>query len=281
MSSARTPVLAVEGLSKSFGDRQILRDVSIDIVAGETLVLIGSSGSGKSTLLRCMGLLEPFEAGRVLLLGDVIATGARRARHESRADARRRTNFGFVFQQFNLFGHRTALENVMEGPRVVRGLSKEAARASSIALLERVGLGHRLHARVPELSGGEQQRVAIARALAMEPPCLLLDEPTSALDPELVAEVLDVIAQLARDGMTMVIVTHEMGFAYEVADRVVYLCQGTIHEQGSSRTVLESPATPELKSFLRRFHYSSFPAAQSRREVVEVPVGDPSPLKGL
>lgn len=262
MSEPSGPVLQVEDLHKSFGRRPILRQISFQVSAGETVVLIGSSGSGKSTLLRCIGLLEPIDAGRVFLQGDLIAEGGRRRRHESRADARRRANFGFVFQQFNLFGHKTATENVMEGPLVVRKLNKSTARKNAMELLERVGVAHRADAAVAEMSGGEQQRVAIARALAMEPRVLLLDEPTSALDPELVGEVLDVVAQLAREGMTMAIVTHEMGFAYEVADRVMFLAHGRIHEQGAAEHVLASPETPELKSFLRRFHYASFPRAQ-------------------
>ncbi|MEV0809787.1 amino acid ABC transporter ATP-binding protein [Micromonospora sp. NPDC050200] len=274
MNSTPSPVLSVTGLEKSYGDRKVLDGISLDVNSGETLVLIGASGSGKSTLLRCMGLLDPFEAGAVSLHGEVLAIGGSHRRHESRAEARRRANFGFVFQQFNLFGHRTALENVMEGPRVVRGMDKAAARKLSIELLERVGVGHRLHAAVPEMSGGEQQRVAIARAMAMEPQCLLLDEPTSALDPELVAEVLDVVAQLSHEGTTMVIVTHEMGFAYEAADRVVFMCNGTVHEQGPARAVLESPSSTALKSFLRRFHYSSFPSTQPGGASL-VPAHDP------
>ncbi|MFI2666880.1 amino acid ABC transporter ATP-binding protein [Micromonospora carbonacea] len=275
MNSTPSPVLSVAGLDKSYGERKILNGISLDVNCGETLVLIGASGSGKSTLLRCMGLLDPFEAGTVSLNGEVIATGGGHRRHESRAESRRRANFGFVFQQFNLFGHRTALENVMEGPRVVRGMGKAAARKLSVELLERVGVGHRLHAAVPEMSGGEQQRVAIARALAMEPQCLLLDEPTSALDPELVAEVLDVVAQLAQEGTTMVIVTHEMGFAYEAADRVVFMCNGTVHEQGPARAVLDSPSTTALKSFLRRFHYASFPSTPQPGGAVLTPALDP------
>jgi len=259
VNSSSDLVLKVEDLSKWFGTRQILHNVSLEVTAGETLVLVGASGSGKSTLLRCIGLLESFEEGAISLHGRNIAKGGSHRGRESRAEARQRSNFGYVFQQFNLFGHKTALENVMEGPRVVRGMDKAKARQLSAELLDRVGVGHRMNAAIPEMSGGEQQRVAIARALAMEPQCLLLDEPTSALDPELVAEVLDVVAQLSKEGMTMVIVTHEMGFAYEAADRVIYLCDGKIHEQGPARELLATPSTPELKSFLRRFHYSSLP----------------------
>lgn len=260
MSSTPTPVLSVENLHKSFAKREIIKGVSLDVQPGETMALIGASGSGKSTLLRCMGLLEPFEAGIVKLNGTTIAEGGPEPRHESKAQARRRANFGFVFQQFNLIHNRTALENVMEGPIIVKGMDREAARELATTLMERVGVGHRINARVPEMSGGEQQRVAIARSLAMSPQCLLLDEPTSALDPELVGEVLDVVKQLAIDGVTMVIVTHEMGFASEAADRVVFLSQGNICEAGPAQQLLSSPETPELKQFLRRFHYtSSFP----------------------
>lgn len=270
MSSTPTPVLSVENLHKSFAKREIIKGVSLDVQPGETMALIGASGSGKSTLLRCMGLLEPFEAGIVKLNGTTIAEGGPEPRHESKAQARRRANFGFVFQQFNLIHNRTALENVMEGPIIVKGMDREAARKLATTLMERVGVGHRINARVPEMSGGEQQRVAIARSLAMSPQCLLLDEPTSALDPELVGEVLDVVKQLAIDGVTMVIVTHEMGFASEAADRVVFLSQGNICETGSARQMLGSPETPELKQFLRRFHYSSFPEVP---ETGGIPVG--------
>jgi len=259
MSSKETPVLEVDHLVKSFGDRQIIKDVSLNVNAGETLALIGASGSGKSTLLRCMGLLEPFDSGTLSLHGKVLATGGEKERHETKAIARKRANFGFVFQQFNLINNRTAIENVMEGPMVVRGKSRDEARAIALELMDRVGVAHRIDAAVPEMSGGEQQRVAIARSMAMSPECLLLDEPTSALDPELVSEVLDVVSQLSHDGVTMVIVTHEMGFAYEAADRVVFLNQGMIGEQGPAREIFESPQSRELKSFLRRFHYSSLP----------------------
>jgi ABC-type polar amino acid transport system ATPase subunit len=261
MTSKGKPVLSVQNVDKSFDGRPILRDISFDIAAGETRVLVGSSGSGKSTLLRCIGLLETVDRGKILLEDQPIAEGGRYRQHESKADARLRANFGFVFQQFNLFGHKSAIENVMEGPLVVRNMTKSAAREKGMELLERVGVVHRAHAAISEMSGGEQQRVAIARALAMEPRVLLLDEPTSALDPELVGEVLDVVAQLAEEGMTMAIVTHEMGFAYEVADHVMFLANGTIHEEGPTHEILGSPSTPELKSFLRRFHYATFPRA--------------------
>lgn len=257
MTSKSTPVLSVEKLRKSFGDREIIKGVSLDVQPGETVALIGASGSGKSTLLRCMGLLEPFEDGVVSLNGAIIAEGGPEVHRESKAQARRRANFGFVFQQFNLIHNRTALENVMEGPVIVKGMDRDTARDLAIQLMERVGVGHRINARVPEMSGGEQQRVAIARSLAMSPQCLLLDEPTSALDPELVGEVLDVVKQLAIDGVTMVIVTHEMGFASEAADRVVFLSQGEVCETGPAQQLLSSPTSPELKQFLRRFHYAS------------------------
>ena len=257
------PVLEVRGLTKAYGERTILDDVSLEVHAGRTIAIIGASGSGKSTILKCVGMLEPFQRGQVLLEGELLAEGGPGMAREPKGIARRRANFGFVFQQFNLFGHMTAIENVMEGLVTVRGLEVDDARTRAEQLLERDGVAHRKDAATPQMSGGEQQRVAIARALAMEPKCLLLDEPTSALDPELVAEVLDVVAHLASEGMTMVIVTHEMGFAYEVADEVAYLVEGRIHEQGPAREVLARPSTPELRSFLRRFHYSSLPPGGS------------------
>lgn len=263
-TTATEPVLSVSDIHKSFGDTEILRGVGFDLAPGETLALIGASGSGKSTLLRCVGMLDTFEQGSIKVGGETVATGepGARQRRESRDEARRRAKFGFVFQQFNLFGHRTAIENVMEGPVVVRRMTKAQARRMSMELLDRVGVAHRADASLTQMSGGEQQRVAIARAMAMEPECLLLDEPTSALDPELVAEVLDVVAGLAREGMSMVIVTHEMGFAYEVADRVAFLYQGCILEEGTARRLLTRPNSPQLKSFLRRFHYSAVPPLQ-------------------
>lgn len=260
------PVLRVEGLCKSYNDRQILNDISLDVNRGEAVALLGASGSGKSTLLRCMGLLEPYQAGRILLNGEPISQGGENLRHETKAQARRRSNFGFVFQQFNLIQNMSALQNVMEGPVIVQKVPKEEARERAVKLLERVGVGHRVDAYAAEMSGGEQQRVAIARALAMNPECLLLDEPTSALDPELVSEVLDVVKDLAQEGVTMVIVTHEMGFAYEAADRVVFLSKGDICEQGTAHDVLGHPTTPQLKQFLRRFHYSAFPVASGSEQ---------------
>lgn len=259
MNANTTPVLSVDTLHKSYGERPIIKGVSLDIHAGETVALIGASGSGKSTLLRCMGLLEPFDEGVISLRGEEIARGGAAARRESKAMARKRANFGFVFQQFNLIHNRTAIENVMEGPVIVQKKPRAEAYEHARELMDRVGVGHRIDAAVPEMSGGEQQRVAIARALAMNPQCLLLDEPTSALDPELVSEVLDVVSQLSRDGVTMVIVTHEMGFAYEAADKVVFLSNGNVCEQGAAKQVFEDPQTKELRSFLRRFHYSALP----------------------
>lgn len=257
--SAEEAVLDVKDLHKSFGDNEILKGIDLSVPRGKTVALIGSSGSGKSTLLRCMGLLEPFDAGSILLDQEIIATGDQRQKRETKADARKRSKFGFVFQNFNLIANKTALENVMEGPVVVRGIPKDDARRRALDLLDRVGVAHRVNAAVPEMSGGEQQRVAIARALAMDPRCLLLDEPTSALDPELVAEVLDVVAQLSREGVTMVIVTHEMGFAYEAADHVVFLSKGVVREEGPAKEIIERPGTPELQSFLHRFHYAAIP----------------------
>lgn len=265
------PILSVTDLRKSFGEREILKGVSLDIFPGETVALIGASGSGKSTFLRCVGLLEPFESGEIHLGGEILSQGGWPGRRESKAEARKRARFGFVFQQFNLIQNRTAIQNVMEGPMIVRGIPEVQARASALELLDRVGVAHRQNATTAEMSGGEQQRVAIARSLAMNPELLLLDEPTSALDPELVSEVLDVVTQLSRDGVTMVIVTHEMGFAYEAADRVIFLHQGTVCEQGASQEVFDSPNTPQLRSFLRRFHYSSLPVIPPPTNAVKVP----------
>lgn len=248
-------VLEIDNIWKNYGEDTVLRGISLKVARGETLAVIGASGSGKSTLLRCACLLEPFDDGEVRLNGEHIAGGGK-PRRERRQQSRMRSNFGVVFQQFNLFHGRTALQNVMEGPIVVRGLPKEQCRSRAEELLDRVGLKHRKNARAWELSGGEQQRVAIARSLAMDPACLMLDEPTSALDPELVIDVLEVIAELAAGGMTMMIVTHEMAFAYEAAHRVLFILKGTVGEGGDAKTVLKNPETPELQSFLRRFNYT-------------------------
>jgi polar amino acid transport system ATP-binding protein len=238
-------MIAVRHLSKSFGTHRVLDDVSLDITKGEVVCIIGASGSGKSTLLRCMNGLESYESGELTIEGRLI-------RREDRQIHELRTEVGMVFQRFNLFPHRTALENVMEGPVYVKKVPVAQARSEAQALLEKVGLGDKLDAYPAKLSGGQQQRVAIARSLAMKPKVILFDEPTSALDPELVGDVLKVMQQLAEEGMTMAVVTHEMGFANEVADRVLFLDRGRILEQGPPREILKNPKNERTRDFLRR-----------------------------
>jgi polar amino acid transport system ATP-binding protein len=238
-------MISVRHLSKSFGTHRVLDDVSLEIAKGEVVCIIGASGSGKSTLLRCMNGLESYESGELTIDGAAIRKGDRDIH-------KLRTEVGMVFQRFNLFPHRTALENVVEGPIYVKKVPAAHARAEGRALLQKVGLGDRLDTYPAKLSGGQQQRVAIARSLAMKPKVMLFDEPTSALDPELVGEVLKVMQQLAEEGMTMVVVTHEMGFAREVADRVLFLDQGCILEQGSPEDVLRNPTNERTRDFLRR-----------------------------
>lgn len=249
------PLLSVRDLRKSFGDREILKGVSLDVAAREAVVLIGPSGSGKTTVLRCFNQLETPTAGTITLAGEAVGgtmapDGSRwRPFGEARL-ARQRRRFGFVFQRFNLFPHLTALQNVALGPRKTLGLPKAQAEARAAAQLERVRLGGHLDKRPGQLSGGQQQRVAIARALAMEPELILFDEPTSALDPELVHEVLEVMRTLAREGMTMIVVTHEMGFARQVADRVVFMADGAIVEQGPADAVFAAPQAETTRRFL-------------------------------
>ena len=236
-------MLALEGVRKSFGELEVLKGIDLAVRQGEVVCVIGPSGSGKSTLLRCINLLEPPNQGRILLEG-VEITG-------SDGDlnfVRRRV--GIVFQQFNLFPHKSALENVSLAQETVLGRSRTEAEAKATSLLERVGLADKLREYPDRLSGGQQQRVAIARALAMDPHVMLFDEVTSALDPELIKEVLDVMRELAAEGMTMVVVTHEMGFARDVASRVVFMDDGAIVEQGSPQDVLENPREERTKRFL-------------------------------
>jgi arginine/ornithine transport system ATP-binding protein len=246
--------LQVDNLHKKFGDREVLRGVSLTARPGDVVALIGSSGSGKSTLLRCLNLLEQPHEGR-FSLGDETLNLVRDRDGSLRAlDAaqlqRWRTRLAFVFQSFNLWQHRTALENVTEAPIHVLGRPKDEAIARAEQLLARVGLSHRQHVYPAQLSGGEQQRVAIARALAMDPEVMLFDEPTSALDPELVGEVLRVMRELAQEGRTMLVVTHEMEFAREVASHAIFLHQGVIEEQGPPKEVLVRPRSERLAQFL-------------------------------
>lgn len=236
--------LAVERLSKSFGRHQVLRSIDLTVAEHEVVALIGASGSGKSTLLRCINLLEPIDAGRIFLGGEELT------RRQDVNAVRRR--IGIVFQSFNLFPHMSVLRNVTLAPRDVLGLSKREADERATALLERFGLAEKSAEYPDRLSGGQQQRVAIVRALAMQPELMLLDEVTSALDPELVSEVLAVIGELAAGGMTMVIATHEMSFARDIADQVCFLDEGRILEQGSPLEIFSAPREPRTQQFLQR-----------------------------
>jgi polar amino acid transport system ATP-binding protein len=241
---AGDPMLRIEGVHKRFGDLHVLRGIDLSVDRGGVVCVIGPSGSGKSTLLRCINLLEPPDAGSIFLEGKEI-TGAEKAEVNF---VRRRV--GMVFQQFNLFPHRRAIENVSLAQETVLGRSADEARAKSRALLERVGLSDKVNEYPERLSGGQQQRVAIARALAMDPHVMLFDEVTSALDPELIKEVLDVMRELASEGMTMVVVTHEMGFARDVADHIVFMDGGVVIEEGTPAQLLSEPRQERTKRFL-------------------------------
>jgi len=246
--------LRVEDLHKRFGAVEVLKGVSLTAHAGDVVAIIGSSGSGKSTLLRCINLLEHPHAGRIVLAGEALRLKPGHRGELQAVDAgqlqRLRSRLAMVFQHFNLWSHMTVLANVIEAPMRVLGVSRDQAVARAEALLRRVGVAHRQSMYPSQLSGGEQQRVAIARALAVEPEVMLFDEPTSALDPELVGEVLRVMRDLAAEGRTMIVVTHEMGFAREVANHLVFLHKGTIEEQGVPREVLAAPRSERLRGFL-------------------------------
>jgi polar amino acid transport system ATP-binding protein len=252
-----TSEVEIRGLVKSFGAQTVLHGIDLDVASGEVVVVIGPSGSGKSTLLNCINFLEPFQAGSVRVGGQWVGykidagTGLRVRQPEIELNALR-ARIGMVFQHFNLFPHMTALGNVIEAPVHVRAEEREAAILRARRLLARVGLAAKEHAYPSELSGGQQQRVAIARALAMGPQVMLFDEVTSALDPELVGEVLAVMRDLAKDGMTMLVVTHEMNFARDVADRVVFMDEGLIVEQGDPERFFTQPQTERAREFLRR-----------------------------
>ncbi|MCI2239256.1 amino acid ABC transporter ATP-binding protein [Paenibacillus sp. TRM 82003] len=240
---------------KSFGQVEVLRGVDLDVHAGEVVCLLGPSGSGKTTFLRCINALERIDGGRIRVDGELIGLEERGGRLHRLPDARiaaQRRDIGMVFQRFNLFPHMTALENVTEAPVRVRGVARAEARERALALLERVGLADRVHNYPAQLSGGQQQRVAIARALAMRPKLMLFDEPTSALDPELVGEVLAVMRELAADGTTMVVVTHEVAFAREVADQVVFMDGGVVVERGTPADVIGAPRHERTRAFLAR-----------------------------
>ena len=253
---SEAPLIQVRDLRKRFGKLEVLRGVSFDVKRGEVLAIIGPSGSGKSTLLRCLNFLEAYEAGQVLFDGTLVGyrkDASDRLRPDSERNIRRvRARMGMVFQSFNLFPHKTVLENVIEGPVVVQRVPRAEAEDRARALIARVGLTDKLTTYPTLLSGGQQQRAAIARALAMQPDAMLFDEPTSALDPELVGEVLEVMRTLAADGMTMVVVTHEMAFARQVADRVMMMDRGEIVELAEPAQIFGVPSSPRTAEFLRR-----------------------------
>jgi polar amino acid transport system ATP-binding protein len=245
------PMLKLEGIHKRFGDLEVLRGIDLEVGKGEVVCILGPSGSGKSTLLRCTNLLEPPEEGQIFLEGRDICRGPKSGTGEQSWELNFvRQRVGIVFQQFNLFPHRTALQNVTMAPERVLDRRRGEAEAKGTELLTRVGLADKLNEYPERLSGGQQQRVAIARALAMEPHVMLFDEVTSALDPELVKEVLDVIRELAQEGMTMLVVTHELGFARDVGDRVVFMDGGVIVEQGPPAQVLDTPREERTRQFL-------------------------------
>ncbi|SBT47904.1 amino acid ABC transporter ATP-binding protein [Micromonospora narathiwatensis] len=249
------PMVRAEQVHKSFGPLEVLKGIDLEVRAGEVCCLLGPSGSGKSTFLRCINHLEKINAGRIWVDGDLIGYRERGGKlHELRDKevAAQRRAIGMVFQRFNLFPHMTVLQNIVEAPVLLRRAKKTEARDRAAQLLERVGLGDKLGAYPGQLSGGQQQRVAIARALAMQPKLMLFDEPTSALDPELVGEVLDVMKDLARDGMTMIVVTHEIGFAREVGDSLVFMDGGVVVEQGNPREVIANPRHNRTKAFLAK-----------------------------
>ena len=238
-------MISVKGLKKSFGDHEVLAGIDEHIKKGEVVVVIGPSGSGKSTFLRCLNLLEQPSDGQIFFEGTDIT--------DPQNDINRlRQKMGMVFQQFNLFPHKTVKENIMLAPVKLKLMTKAEAEEKAVALLERVGLPEKADAYPGQLSGGQQQRVAIARALAMNPAVMLFDEPTSALDPEMVGEVLEIMKELAKDGMTMVVVTHEMGFAREVADRVLFMSDGIIAESGSPDVIFTNPTQERTQAFLKK-----------------------------
>ncbi len=259
MTGDPTPMVEVRGVHKFFGELHVLRGIDLVVPRGEVCVLMGPSGSGKSTLIRCINEMEQISAGRLFVAGELMGLretrrGGRTILHRlsDREIARQRSRIGMVFQRFNLFPHMTALANVMEAPRQVRRMSRPLAEQLAREQLARVGLADRVGHYPAQLSGGQQQRVAIARALAMEPELILFDEPTSALDPELVGEVLSVMQELAGSGMTMIVVTHEVGFAREVADQVVFMADGVIVESGSPAQVIDAPEQERTRDFFSK-----------------------------
>ncbi|MEU8820965.1 amino acid ABC transporter ATP-binding protein [Actinoplanes sp. NPDC048796] len=248
-------MVRADNVHKSFGSLEVLKGIDLVVNAGEVCCVLGPSGSGKSTFLRCVNHLEKINAGRILVDGDLIGYRERGGKlHElgEKDVAKQRRSIGMVFQRFNLFPHMTVLQNVMEAPCRVKGEAKAEVRDRARALLDRVGLSEKTESYPGQLSGGQQQRVAIARALAMRPKLMLFDEPTSALDPELVGEVLDVMKDLARDGMTMVVVTHEIGFAREVGDKLIFMDGGVVVEEGAPRDVIANPQHERTRAFLSK-----------------------------
>ena len=257
-----TAMIEVSNVVKSFGPLEVLKGVSFQVAQGEVAVIIGASGSGKSTILRCINFLEDFQGGGIKVDGadvgyDLKPDGTRVPQSETTI-AKHRQEVGMVFQSFNLFPHKTVVENVMTGPLRAKGVPRAEARSIAEALLAKVGLSAKLNELPANLSGGQQQRVAIARALAMQPKVMLFDEVTSALDPELVGEVLKVIRDLAQDGMTMILVTHEMHFARDVGDKLLFFDAGRILEQGEPKAVLDNPESERLKAFLKRFSATNY-----------------------
>ena len=253
MTVKATPMIQAVDVWKSFGQLDVLKGINLEVMPGSVTCLIGPSGSGKSTFLRCVNHLEKVSAGRLYVDGDLIGYRERDGvlyEMSEKDAAKQRRDIGMVFQNFNLFGHRTVLENIIEAPIHVKGEDPAKAKARAMELLEMVGLAAKADAFPIQLSGGQQQRVAIARAVAMEPKLMLFDEPTSALDPELVGEVLRVMKELAADGMTMLVVTHEMGFAREVADKIYFMDGGTVVESGAPEQVLDNPQHQRTKDFL-------------------------------
>jgi polar amino acid transport system ATP-binding protein len=252
----QVPAIRAEGITKDFGILRVLRGVNLAVQPGEVVCILGPSGSGKSTLLRCMNWLSPPTSGKVWIRGERLGVEDTREGESLLSDSKlrkQRSRIGMVFQSFNLWPHRTAIENVMEGPLIVKGMARQAARQRALELLERVGLAEKRDIYPAKLSGGQQQRVAIARALAMEPELLFFDEPTSALDPELVGEVLAVMADLARQHITMIVVTHEIGFAAEAADRIVLMDSGKVIEEGKPNEFLRHPREERSRRFLDQF----------------------------
>jgi polar amino acid transport system ATP-binding protein len=248
-------MVKAEAVHKSYGRLEVLRGIDLEVQPKEVMCVIGPSGSGKSTFLRCINHLEKIDAGRLSVDGELVGyrqSGDKLYELPDREVCRKRSEIGMVFQRFNLFPHMTALENVIEAPTRVKGENRQQAAARGLKLLDRVGLADKVRAYPNQLSGGQQQRVAIARALAMQPKLMLFDEPTSALDPELVGDVLDVMRGLAKDGMTMIVVTHEMGFAREVGDSLVFMDAGFIVEKGTPREVLANPQEERTKAFLSK-----------------------------